>query len=292
MKTRIGKIARLSRETREQLNLRLLNGELGTTLLHWLNELPETKNLVNSVFAGKPISKQNLSEWRHGGYQDWLRHQHRQERFRQMSEQGAELEDNEGSGDLFENFSRVVLAEMAEDIDDLHKLRNREERWQRLREIARDLARLQHGYNHSRKIQLAWDKWNSKFSCDDNRSASSQPEQKLPTQTPSSLKETAAVKPGQTESKQKNLSPADPFRRIHHRNCSRDCICKDCHSDGSPYPYAQAVKDYEETRKPEYWALENPRPFMVMNVACDCYCDCDVAASRASAANLLTATLK
>src|SRR5215212_5395551 len=111
MKTRVGKIARLAYKTREQLNLRMLNGELGPPLLKWLNELPDTKETFDEFFGGKPVTKQNLSEWRHGGYQDWLRHQHRQERFQQMNEQGEELQGDEGAGNLFENFSRLVLAE-------------------------------------------------------------------------------------------------------------------------------------------------------------------------------------
>lgn len=201
MKTRVGKIARLPYETREQLNLRVLNGELSSTLLNWLNELPETKALLKSVFAGKPISKQNLSEWRHGGYQDWLRHQHRQERFCHMSEQGAELEDDEGPGDLFENFSRIVLAEMAEDINALHEIPNGNERWQRLREIGRELARLQHGYNHSRKTELSWDRWTSSY---DYRVSHPQPPKPVPN-TPPNVKESAAVKPSQTQSNQNQL---------------------------------------------------------------------------------------
>jgi hypothetical protein len=214
MKTRVGKIARLSYQTREQLNLRLLNGELSSTVLDWLNELPATKDFLNSVFAGKPISKQNLSEWRHGGYQDWLRHQHRQECFRHLSEQGAELENDEGPGDLFENLSRVVLAEMAEDINNLHEVPNRDQRWQRLREIGRELALLQHGYNHSRKTELSWDKWKSSFEY-----RMSHPQRQKPTPNPpANIGESAAVKPGQSRSSQNNF-PSPPSA-IHHLPCT------------------------------------------------------------------------
>jgi hypothetical protein len=209
MKTRVGKIARLSYETREQLNLRLLNGELSSTVLDWLNELSETKALLKSVFAGKPISKQNLSEWRHGGYQDWLRHQQRQERFRHLSEQGAELEEDEGTGDVFENFSRIVLAEMAEDLNNLHEVSNRDKRWQRLREIGRELARLQHGYNHSRKTELSWDKWKSSY---DYRTSPSRPPKPIPN-PPTNIQESSAVKPGQTKSNQNQLPSGTDSRK-------------------------------------------------------------------------------
>jgi hypothetical protein len=40
---RIGKIARLPLDTRKELNRRLANGELGGSLLRWLNELPAAR---------------------------------------------------------------------------------------------------------------------------------------------------------------------------------------------------------------------------------------------------------
>jgi hypothetical protein len=62
--TRNGKIARLPRAVRTQLNGRLGNGEPGPELLDWLNGLPEVRKVIQSQFDGTPISKQNLSEWR------------------------------------------------------------------------------------------------------------------------------------------------------------------------------------------------------------------------------------
>ena len=40
---RNGKIARLPYKIREQLNVRLQDGELGTRLVDWLNGLPEAQ---------------------------------------------------------------------------------------------------------------------------------------------------------------------------------------------------------------------------------------------------------
>lgn len=72
MRTRHGKIARLPRALRLQLNQRLERSEPGPQLLAWLNALPEVQELLQQDFAGEPISKQNLSQWRRGGFQDWL----------------------------------------------------------------------------------------------------------------------------------------------------------------------------------------------------------------------------
>jgi hypothetical protein len=75
MNARNGKIARLPRDVRDQLNERLERSEKSPQLLEWLNALKEVKKVVKDEFAGVPISKQNLSEWRQGGFQEWLARQ-------------------------------------------------------------------------------------------------------------------------------------------------------------------------------------------------------------------------
>ncbi|MDR3456348.1 MAG: hypothetical protein P4N60_02790 [Verrucomicrobiae bacterium] len=68
---RSGKIARLPPEIREQLNQRLANHESSTSLVKWLNALPEVQAVVTQEFGGKAVMKQNLHEWRHGGHAEW-----------------------------------------------------------------------------------------------------------------------------------------------------------------------------------------------------------------------------
>src|SRR5215475_5711202 len=72
MSTRNGKIARLSWETREEVNNRLHDGQSAKEILGWLNEEEEVKLMVARDFEGKPVSEQNLSEWRQGGYEQWV----------------------------------------------------------------------------------------------------------------------------------------------------------------------------------------------------------------------------
>jgi hypothetical protein len=73
----VGKIARLPHDIREQLNQRLLDGLSGTEILPWLNELPAVKEILRAQFDGVPIHKQNLTVWRQGGFQRWLRERRR-----------------------------------------------------------------------------------------------------------------------------------------------------------------------------------------------------------------------
>jgi len=88
MKTRNGKIARLppslqgkvlvagkergELEIREQLNARLDDGEPGNRLVEWLNSNPDVMKVMAEQFEGRPITENNLSEWRAGGYEEWL----------------------------------------------------------------------------------------------------------------------------------------------------------------------------------------------------------------------------
>ena len=65
--TRNGKIARLPRSVRQELNRRLEDGEQGNKLVAWLNGLPEVHAIVAAEFGGKSIREQNLSEWKKGG---------------------------------------------------------------------------------------------------------------------------------------------------------------------------------------------------------------------------------
>src|SRR5437868_4261034 len=101
MVTRHGKIARLPSDVREELNRRLYNGALGPELLAWLNQLPAVKEVLARFFDDAPVNPQNLSDWRHGGYEDWLRHQERELRIQRITEEGIHLEQREKRGDLF-----------------------------------------------------------------------------------------------------------------------------------------------------------------------------------------------
>jgi hypothetical protein len=69
--THAGKIARLPREIREELNRRLAEAEPGGSLLRWLNDLPVMRAILAREFGGQPVSKQNLCKWRASGFAQW-----------------------------------------------------------------------------------------------------------------------------------------------------------------------------------------------------------------------------
>ena len=170
MITRISKIARLPKTIRDQLNQRLENGEIGRSILPWLNSLPETKKVLAELFSGKSITHQNLSEWRRAGYQDWLFQQQRLQWFDRMSEQETEIAAHDGCGDTYEAMGNFFLFEIGQAMAALQTIKNPHDRWNRLREMAREFARLQNAYNWSRRVALEWDKFN-----DDPASAETTP---------------------------------------------------------------------------------------------------------------------
>jgi hypothetical protein len=90
--TRNGKIARLPGNVRAELNQRLENGEEGPKLLTWLNGLSEVKKALKASYEGAPITKQNLSEWRLGGFREWQIRRELIEQARQLSEGRDEME--------------------------------------------------------------------------------------------------------------------------------------------------------------------------------------------------------
>jgi hypothetical protein len=82
-----GKISRLPHIVREELNMRIDDGQTSNEILEWLNNLPEVSDIIERIYDGVPISPQNLSAWRNGGYQEWLHLTHFFDSAVQMREQ-------------------------------------------------------------------------------------------------------------------------------------------------------------------------------------------------------------
>jgi hypothetical protein len=92
--TRNGKIARLPWSIRDDLNRRLRDGEEGKRLVEWLNNVPEVQDALQEHFGGRPINEQNLSEWKQGGYEDWLRHEEERTFVQDLTNQSRDIADD------------------------------------------------------------------------------------------------------------------------------------------------------------------------------------------------------
>ncbi len=69
---RQGKIARLPERVRRRVNEALLDNRTAEEILGWLNVMPEVRAVLDEHFGGRDISPQNLSEWRGGGFEEWM----------------------------------------------------------------------------------------------------------------------------------------------------------------------------------------------------------------------------
>jgi hypothetical protein len=117
--TRTGKIARLPHSIRELLNRRLHNGEQGTKLLKWLNGLPAVQEVLAREFSGRPISEQNLSEWKQGGFEDWLRHEKTREWVRALAEESGDLGEEAGDVSVADLLSAPLAVALGRWINEL-----------------------------------------------------------------------------------------------------------------------------------------------------------------------------
>ncbi len=150
--TRKGKKARLPHAVREQINTRLHNGEEGKKLVVWLNALPEVQAVVNAEFGGKPIRAQNLSEWKQGGYRDWLAQQEAIAVAGRLKSETAEL-TKEGETSLTETIALWLSARFAVETRRIAETKG-PERWRLLRELCSHIVELRRGDHSAQRLQI------------------------------------------------------------------------------------------------------------------------------------------
>jgi hypothetical protein len=150
--TRNGKIARLPRAVRQELNRRLENGEQGKRLVVWLNALPEVQAVVAAEFGGKPIREQNLSEWKRGGYRDWVAQQEALEMVERLGEDAAEW-DGEGRAPITDTLALWAAARYAVATRRVAEAGD-VEGWRLLREMCGDIVELRKGDHSRERLQI------------------------------------------------------------------------------------------------------------------------------------------
>src|SRR5437867_5962299 len=66
-----GKVSRLPRPVRDDLNRRLEDSEKTKSVLAWINSLPDVQAILAKEFNGEPVKQQNLDSWRKSGFRNW-----------------------------------------------------------------------------------------------------------------------------------------------------------------------------------------------------------------------------
>ena len=152
--TRNGKIARMPYGIREALNRRLRDGKSGPAVLKWLNEQEECLEVLDDEFESRPITKQNLSEWKQGGYMDWVRKEETRERVHVLMEKADDLERDAGRATIGDRVATLLEVELAVAMEQLDEIKDPKERCTRVKEITRELSRLRREDHHARKLRM------------------------------------------------------------------------------------------------------------------------------------------
>jgi len=160
--SRTGKIARLPKQIREQLNHRLQDGQPGPELVGWLNGLPEVSQLLAARFGARPINEVNLTEWRQGGVLDWERHQEARALVCNVAERAQDLEweaEGEAIADRLAALLATELTLYAETV--LRETADPKERWNRLQAMLREVSTLRREDHRAARVAIERERWQS-----------------------------------------------------------------------------------------------------------------------------------
>jgi hypothetical protein len=149
---RKGKIARLPRDIRDQLNRRLHDGGQGKRLVGWLNALPEVQAVMAAEFAGRPIREQNISEWRKGGYSDWLAQQEALDVVRRVTADADDLQQG-ATEPLTDKLAPWIVARHFVAAKALAG-ENGQVDWKLLRELCNDVVALRRGDHYAERLRI------------------------------------------------------------------------------------------------------------------------------------------
>ena len=159
--TRTGKIARLPKYVRDQLNRRIEDGEPGKQLVEWLNGLPGVQEVLKEQFDGRPITEQNLSEWKQGGHPEWLRQEETRSLVSKLTEQSDDLDEAADGLEISDRYASVLAVEFVALTQKLlEEKTDTGERWQCLREVFRELTQLRRDDHRAVRTVIKRDRWN------------------------------------------------------------------------------------------------------------------------------------
>jgi hypothetical protein len=102
---RRGKIARLPKHIREELNTRLEDGQSHDDILLWLHQNGQSG-----------FNKQNLTNWHYGGYEDWKRENQRIDNQAMQREWLAEQFADSQPGELFTFIDQLFVSQLMDSL--------------------------------------------------------------------------------------------------------------------------------------------------------------------------------
>ena len=152
---RTGKVARLPRATREELNRRIEDGEPARPLLKWLNARPEVQEALWEHFDGRPVTEQNLSEWKQRGFPEWQRRMETRELARDFIHEAEELDDEVGETALTDRLTETLALSLARLLREaMNEGEKGPERHAAVVAIAREFSRLRRGDHAMERLRV------------------------------------------------------------------------------------------------------------------------------------------
>jgi hypothetical protein len=160
MTTRIGKIGRLPKSIREELGRRIEDGVPGTEIVEWLNTQPDVLAVLARYFEGRPVTEQNLSDWRQSGHMDWVRLQEARIWAGRLTEQAEGVDEMTGDNHLTDVLAMTLAVQIGQAGSQLvEQSADVEERWERLCKVNRELSILGRDADRRERTNNQWRRW-------------------------------------------------------------------------------------------------------------------------------------
>jgi len=150
--TRNGKIARLPRSVRQELNRRLDDGEEGKKLVVWLNALPDVQNHRGPGVRRESDPGAKSLRMELGGYRDWVAQREALEVAGWLGEDAAEW-GGEGRAPLTDTLAIWLAARYAVATRRVAEAEG-QEGWRLLREMCGDIVELRKGNHSAERLQI------------------------------------------------------------------------------------------------------------------------------------------
>ncbi|MGB8356433.1 MAG: hypothetical protein WCD79_21220 [Chthoniobacteraceae bacterium] len=154
---RNGKIARLPYDLREKINFMLQAGLTAKIVLEAINGMPKVKELLDKFFLGNSLTEQNITNWRQGGYQEWLVGRDAKSVVNQMREEAMCLNSEAlvGGGPITDTLATVMAARYATIIAklDLNPQADVSRELEVFRNIIRDIRDLRKGDHTATRLR-------------------------------------------------------------------------------------------------------------------------------------------
>ena len=166
---RRGKIALLAQPVREEVNRRLERGEIADSILDWLNGLPETQELLQQRFDGQPISPQNLSRWRQGGYRVWLQHQEDRAEIQALRREAEENEADHENFEVADHLANQLVLVYVRMLREIAQLPDGPKKWQHTYAATRELNQLRRVNHEATSCQIRTARWEAECAATKSR---------------------------------------------------------------------------------------------------------------------------